>query len=584
MRREYAWRSLAIAVVFAFVGLAIIVQMVRIQVSPDISDFRSLAERNKGWMEVVYPARGEIYDRNGYLLAGNQTVFELGVTLDQVKNADYIADTLARVLDLDYERLMRMMTDVGEEQVYVMLSDFVTAEDAELIQRIQAEIEEEQTGPYREGQESLAGLHFREHLARSYPEKTIAANVIGFVNQAQRGYFGVEEKYNDLLAGNPVEVWIPADPNRVEEVPHVPDGTTLILTLDRELQAATEIILDEALTTHGAKAGTIIVMNPRNGEVLAMASAPRLDLTNYAEYDELFDKAIEYNRAVNMPYEPGSVFKILTMAAALDSGTVTPDTAYTDTGVYEIGGAVIRNWDDAAWGVQDMTGCLAHSLNVCLAKVAVQMGTDNFYSYMIDFGIGHPTGIDLSGEAGGRLRVPGDWYTIDLATNSFGQGVTATPIQMMMAASSIANNGTMVTPHLLYGMVRDNRQYNFPTQDAGRPIKPETAAQLNEMLANAITSVDSLAVLPGYRLAGKTGTAEIPTEYGGYSSSATNTSFIGWGPVDDPQFMIYVWLEQPSTSIWASQTAAPVFAQVADVTTQILNIPPDIVRLQYAGQ
>ena len=585
MRREYAWRSVAIAAIFAFIGFAIIAQMVRIQVSPDISDFRTLAERNKGWMEVVYPARGEIYDRNGYLLAGNQTVFEIGVTLDEIDNVEYIADTLASILDMDYETVMRKMTDVSDEQVYVMLADFVSSEDAEKIEKIKSDIETEREGRYVAGQESLGGLHFREHLSRSYPEKTIAANVIGFVNRSERGYFGVEEKYNDLLAGNPVEVWVPADPNRVEEIPHVPDGTTLILTIDRELQAATETILDDALVTHGARAGTIIVMDPSNGEILSMASAPRLDLTNYSDYDNLFDEASEYNRAINMPYEPGSVFKILTMAAALDNGTVTPDTAYTDTGVYEIGGAVIRNWDDAAWGVQDMTGCLAHSLNVCLAKIAVQMGTDEFYRYMIDFGIGHPTGIDLSGEAGGRLRVPGDadWYTIDLATNSFGQGVTATPIQLMMAASAIANEGTMVTPHLLYGMVRDNRQYNFPSQDAGRPIKPETALALNEMLANAIHSTDSLAVLPGYRLAGKTGTAEIPTEYGGYSSSATNTSFIGWGPVDDPQFMIYVWLEKPTTSIWASQTAAPVFAQVADVTTQVLNIPPDVVRQQYAG-
>ena len=584
MRREYAWRSVAVAAIFAFIGIAIILQMVRIQVSPQTADFRTLVERNKGWMEVVYPARGEIYDRKGYLLAGNQTVFELGVTLDQIDNAEYIAEILAGILNMDADILYRKMIDVSDEQVYVMLVDFVPSEAAEKIKKIKADIVEERDGPYIEGQESLAGLHFREHLSRSYPEKTIAANVIGFVNQSERGYFGIEEKYNDLLAGNPVEVWIPADPNRVEEVPHVPDGTTLILTLDRELQAATENILDSALSTHGAQSGTIIIMDPRNGEILAMASAPRLDLTNYADYDNLFDKAIEYNRAINMPYEPGSVFKILTMAAALDSGTVAPDTAYTDTGVYEIGGAIIRNWDNQAWGVQDMTGCLAYSLNVCLARIAVQMGTEDFYDYMVRFGIGHPTGVDLSGEAGGRLRVPGDsdWYTIDLATNSFGQGVTATPIQMMMAASAIANEGTMVTPHLLYGMVRDNKQYNFPPQDAGRPIRRDTALTLNEMLANALLGADSLAILPGYRLAGKTGTAEIPTEYGSYSSAATNTSFIGWGPVDDPQFMVYVWLEKPTSSIWASQTAAPVFSQVADVTTQVLNIPPDIIRQQYA--
>ncbi len=585
MRREYAWRSVVIASIFALIGVAIIGQMVRIQISPQASDFRDLVQRNKGWLETVYPARGEIYDRNGSLLAGNQTVFEIGVTLDEVENAEYVADTLSGILSVSSAKLLDKITNVSEEQVYVMLIDFVSSEDVDEIKRIQAEIEEMYTGKYVEGQESLSGLHFREHLSRSYPEKTIAANVIGFVNQAERGYFGVEEKYNDLLAGNPVQVWIPADPNRVEEVPQVPDGTTLILTLDRELQANTENILDEALDTYGAEAGAIIVMDPSNGEILAMASAPRLDLTEYSDYEIMFDSASEYNRAINMPYEPGSVFKVLTMAAALDNGTVTPDTAYTDTGVYEIGGATIRNWDNQAWGVQDMTGCLQHSLNVCLARIAVQMGTDDFYGYMTRFGIGHPTGIDLSGEAGGRLRVPGDsdWYSVDLATNSFGQGVTATPIQLMMAVSAVANEGAMVTPHLLYGMVRDNQQYNFPPQVAGRPISRDTALTLSEMLANSLNVEDSLAMLPGYRLAGKTGTAEIPTEYGSYSSAQTNASFIGWGPVDDPQFMIYVWLEKPSASIWASETAGPVFAQVADVTTQVLNIPPDLVRLQYAA-
>jgi len=286
-----------------------------------------------------------------------------------------------------------------------------------------------------------------------------------------------------------------------------------------------------------------------------------------------------------MPYEPGSIFKILTMAAALDTGTVTPQTTYIDMGYFSIGGTIIRNWDQGAWGLQDMTGCLQHSLNVCLAWIASEMGTDKFYEYMSSFGIGHPTGIDLSGEAGGRLKIPGDgdWYPVDLATNSFGQGVTTTPIQMLMATSAIANDGKMVTPHILYGMVRNGKQYDFPPQDAGSPISKGTARTLSEMLANSLVGEGSDAILPGYRLAGKTGTAQIPTEYGWYSDDETNASFIGWGPVDDPQFMIYVWLEKPTTSIWASETAAPVFAEVAKESVMLLNIPPDHIRQQYAA-
>ncbi len=580
MRKEFAWRSLSLASLFTLISLVIVVQMVRVQISTDVADFRTASKRYEGWVKTIYPARGEIYDRNGKLLAGNQSVYEIGVTLAHVENPHSIAEILAAVTELEYVDVINAINNAGEEQIYLSLIDYVPVAQMEELLRIKAEIEEDENT-----KDSLVGLNFREHLSRSYPERSIAANVIGFVNRSGRGYFGIEEKYNDLLAGAPVQVWIPADPNRVEEVPHVPDGTTLILTLDRELQAATEEILDESLYNYGAKSGAIIVMNPQTGEVLAMASTPRLNLDQYSLYNQVFNNVSEYNLAVTMPYEPGSVMKIVTMAAALDSGVVTPDTTYTDTGSYPVGGAIIKNWDDKAWGLQDMTGCLQHSLNICTSWIAVAMGPDSFYEYMSKFGIGHQTGIDLSGEASGRLKIPGDadWYPVDLATNSFGHGVTTTPIQLMMAATAIANKGTMITPRLLYGMVRDGQQYDFPPQEAGHPISPQTAVTLTNMLATAMEQEASLGLVSGYRLAGKTGTAQIPTEYGWYSTEETNTSFIGWGPVDDPQFMVYVWLEKPSASRWASEVAAPIFAKVAEESIRVLNIPPDAVRQQYAA-
>lgn len=583
MRKEYSWRSISLAAFFGLIGVFIILQMLRIQNSPEAEEFRKTTRGYKGWMQTVYPARGELYDRNGHLLAGNQIVYEVGITLENIENAHTIAETLSAIIGIDYAELYQAITEAPEDQIYHMVDEYVYTADAEILQQMKTEMEEAMVDGI-EQQPSLAGLEFREHLARSYPEDSIGANVLGFVTQSGHGYFGIEEKYNDLLAGSSVDIWIPADPNRVEEIPQVPDGTTLILTIDRDLQVATEDILDQALYDYGAKSGTIIVMDPRNGEIIAMASTPRLHLSEFWAYDQIFDNASEFNRATNLPYEPGSVFKILTMAAALDSGTVEPDTTYIDTGSIQVGGAIIQNWDKQAWGMQNMTGCLQHSLNVCLAWIAVEMGPQTFYQYMTDFGIGRATGIDLGGEAEGRLRIPGDadWYAVDLATNSFGQGVSTTPIQIMMATSAIANGGTMVTPHVLYGMVRNGEQYNIPVQDAGTPISSQTARDLSEMLANSLAYEESLALVPGYRLAGKTGTAQIPTEYGWYATDVTNSSFIGWGPVDDPQFMIYVWLEEPSASIWASYTAAPVFSQVAETTTLLLNIPPDQVRHQLA--
>jgi cell division protein FtsI/penicillin-binding protein 2 len=386
-----------------------------------------------------------------------------------------------------------------------------------------------------------------------------------------------------LLAGSPVQLLVPTDPNKASEITKVPDGTTLVLTINRDLQAAAEKILDDALAKYGAQGGTIVVMDPKNGELIAMASTPRMDLNQFWNYGTIYKNASDYNRAISMPYEPGSVLKILTMAAALDSGTVTPGTTYLDTGSILVGGALIRNWDQKPWGVQDMTGCLQHSLNVCMATLSTSMGAGTFYNYMDKFGMGHLTGVDLAGEAAGRLKIPGDsdWYLVDLGTNAFGQGVAATPVQIMEAASAIANDGRTVTPHTLYAMVRDGRQYNVPAQFAGSPISKQTANTLSEMLATSLESEGSLALVPGYRIAGKTGTAQIPVN-GFYDETATNASFIGWGPVDDPKFMIYVWLERPEVSIWGSETAAPVFAQMAEKTTILLDIPPDSIREQLA--
>ncbi len=421
-------------------------------------------------------------------------------------------------------------------------------------------------------------------MERSYPEDALASDVIGFVNREGRGYFGIEEKYNDLLAGNPVRVWVPNEPNRAVEIPNVPNGTSLILTINRDLQGAVEEILDQSLKKYDAQHGAIIVMNPKNGEILAMASTPRMDLNNFENYGVIFNNASEYNRAIGMPYEPGSVMKIFTMAAALDTGLVNPNTTYLDTGEIQVGGVTIKNWDNQAWGVQNMVGCLQHSLNVCMSWLAVQLGPQNLYGYLNRFGFGHLTGVDMSGEAAGRLKVPGDadWYPVDLATNSFGQGITATPLQILTGASAVVNQGRMVTPHTLYAMLRDGNQFNVPPQYAGSPIRAETAATLNEMLATSLENEASAALVPGYRVAGKTGTAQIPTPLGFYDLSQTNASFIGWGPADDPQFMIYVWLERPTASIWGSETAAPVFSEVAQKTVVLLNIPPDAVRLQMA--
>ncbi|MFU8772592.1 MAG: penicillin-binding transpeptidase domain-containing protein, partial [Anaerolineales bacterium] len=220
------------------------------------------------------------------------------------------------------------------------------------------------------------------------------------------------------------------------------------------------------------------------------------------------------------------------------------------------------------------------SLNVCLAWVAKELGANSFYRYMQNFGFGRLTGIELAGEATGRLKQPGDsdWYEADLATNSFGQGLSATPVQMVMAASAIANDGKMVTPRILKAVIDKGRQYDTSPQIAGYPISAETARTLSEMLAISLEIESSSALVEGYRISGKTGTAEIPTPTG-YSSTLTHASFVGWGPVDDPRFLVYVWLEKPEISPWGSVVAAPVFQEVVERLVVHLDLPPDHIRI-----
>ncbi len=579
MRNPQNWRYLTVTMLLAVVGVGILAQVVHLQTSPEAKKISQGNDPYNYVYKTYYPARGEIYDRYGNLLAGNKTVYEVGVDLKAMRDPQNLALAAQMYLGTDYGKTLDMLQNPGPNVVYVVLKDFVPADQADLLMQLQEKVSNDPTG------RTLDGLAFKPHLERSYPEGSLASNVLGFVAQDQRGYYGIEEKYNNILAGVPETVLVPTNPNRAEELPEIPPGATLILTIDRDLQAATEQILDQAVQSSGSASGTIIVINPRNGEILAMATTPRLDPNHYEDYAQVFPGDTPYNRAISQAFEPGSVLKLLTMSGALDSGTVTPATTFLDTGSFAYAGTVIHNWNNGAWGMQDMTGCMANSLNVCLAWVATQEGNDTFYAYMKRFGLGHLTGIDLAGETPGRLKLPGDgdWWPVDLATNAFGQGVAVTPIQMVVAASAIANGGKMIYPHVLYAIVQDGKQHDMSPQIIGAPISDKTAATMNEMQAVALETEGSRGLVPNYRIAGKTGTAQIPTSSGTYDSNQTNASFIGWGPVDNPQFLVYVWLEKPSSSIWGSIVAAPVFKQVVEKLVVLEGIPPDSIRLQQVN-
>jgi cell division protein FtsI/penicillin-binding protein 2 len=578
---ETSWRYSFVGALFAVLPLLIVLQVFRIQVDPRQSE--KIMIESQGWSsfkKTIVPARGLLYDRWGNLLAGNRTVYEVGVELQFVENPQTIAQTVATILGVDYaDAYTRASLKPSDTAIYAVLADNVSQADIDKLSILIDQMGNTYSGGKGQNLPSLRGLVYTPHLGRIYPEKTLASNILGFVSRENRGYFGVEERFNELLAGKTKTVLVPLDPNRVQEIPEVPAGASLVLSIDREIQREMEDLVDSAVSESGSVSGTIVVMRPKTGEVLALATMPRMDLNEFWRYGDIYPKDTPFNRTVSQAYEPGSVFKILTMASALDAGVVTPQTVFVDTGQIEIGGTLIYNWNMGAWGPQDMTGCLQHSLNVCLAWVATQDGPNVFYRYMQAFGIGHLTGVDLAGEATGRLKVPGDndWYAADLGTNAFGQGVAATPIQMATAASAIANGGVMMAPQIVRSVINSGYQHNIDQRVIGMPIKPETANTLSEMLAVSLETESSDALVEGYRVSGKTGTAEIPTPFG-YTSNATNASFVGWGPTDDPQFLVYIWLEKPQSSVWGSVVAAPVFRQAVEKLVVMLNIPPDAVR------
>jgi cell division protein FtsI/penicillin-binding protein 2 len=431
----------------------------------------------------------------------------------------------------------------------------------------------------------LAGVFLEPTTSRVYPEKQLAAHLLGFVDAESQGWYGLEGQYESVVGGTPGHIRAEKDTagneigfsNRDWQAPV--DGQDLVLTIDRTIQYIAERELERAIVQHRASGGTVIVMRPRTGEILAMASRPAFDpneFGSYADHPEVF-----MNPAVTSLYEPGSTFKIVTMATALNEKIVTPETTYSDTGILHIGGYNIRNWDGKANGITNMTQLLEKSSNIGASWVAFKTGKEKFYRYVATFGFGKPTGIDLQGEAEGIVKNPNakDWADVDLATNSFGQAISVTPIQMITAVSAVANGGIMMRP---YVVKRIEDPATHKTVRATEPqivrqvVSRETAATLLTMLWNAAENGETHGtIVPGYRVAGKTGTASIPVA-GGYDPNLTIASFVGAVPANDPQFVVLVKIDKPTDEPWGSLIAKPAFAIIAQELTRYLKVPTEV--------
>lgn len=505
----------------------------------------------------VRPERGIIYDRNGAVLAGNGSDYRISASPALITEADEMATALAPILQKPrYELLGALQSDTP----YVLLTGRVDSQVAQAVREL-----------------PFTGLQVEPLPRRIYPQGELMCHVLGYVDFDGKGGAGLEGYYQTDLAGQAAADTLNLSPLTPQRSVIAREGADLVLTIDRSVQYAVEEHLQRAVSEYGARSGTIIVMDPRTGAVRALANYPCF--SPYDFYDA--DESLLVNPATGQQYEPGSVMKVVTMASALDSGTVTPQSTYHDSGILEVGGHRTYNWDRSAPGTTDMTTLLARSLNVGAATLATWMGPETYYAYMERFGFGRPTGIDVMSEAGGTMPLPGSelWTESYIATNAYGQGIAVTPIQMITAVAALANGGRLMQPYIVQEIHAGDRVYRQEPNVSSRPVGEEAAQQLNAMAVAAVSREVDSAQVEGYTIAGKTGTAEIP-EGGVYLSDATIGSFIGWLPADDPEVVVLVKLDRTTSSPWGSQTAAPTFAELVEELVVMLDIPPDSVRLQ----
>jgi len=540
---------------------------------PDIQqEFELRAQFNNNSIRRLPAVRGIIYDRAGVPLAFNAREYEVGISPNLVSDELDVARRLALLLNQGGH-------EVDEFEILRRISSSAT--QWELIARpVGADVGQ------RIADEDMLGVRINPLSRRAYPQGVLASQVLGFViedNDNTRGAMGVEGLYNDQLAGRPIDQTVSNIPFDIPV--DVPDdnqrGMDLVLTIDRDIQYWVERELEAGIAAENASGGTIIVMDPRNGDILAMATYPTFDPNTFIEVD---DPNLLRNPAINDTYEPGSVMKVLTVAAALDTGVISPTWTYNDTGIVEVGGVSTFNWDRNAYGTVDVTQLLVNSLNVGAATVALELERTEqglFYDGLRRFGLGQPTRIDLPGEEAGILRVPGDpeWSESDVAANSYGQAIAVTPLQMITAFAAIANDGLMYQPRVVRQIVDGEIVTNSQTSPLSRAVSAQTANLVTDMMVQVVEEGATLARVEGYSIAGKTGTAEIPNAIG-YETGSKSTigSFIGFFPADDPLVVMLVKLDRPD-GFWGSQTATKVFNRLAQRLVLLLGIPNDEIRL-----
>ena len=538
-------------------------------------ELQELAYEQQTRDRLITPKRGSILDRNGEGIAMTETVNAVSVIPVQVKEKEKTAQFLSEKLDLTYEEVLEKVSQK------VALVRIKTKVDPDLAAEIRAA--------------EYPGVEVDEDVRRVYPYSELAAQVIGFVGKDNQGIIGLEAKYDDLLEGEQGKILTLTDSrgNEVdseqERIPPV-DGKNLVTTIDVVMQQYAEQTIAKAVETKGAKKGLIIILNPQNGEIYAMANYPTFDLNepfviNDEELAAVWDtfsqeEQNDYlnkmwrNAAINDTYEPGSTFKIVTSSAGLEEKVVSPESSFFCRGFHIAGDRQIKCWRyPRTHGAETFVQGVQNSCNPVFMEIGERLGAETFLGYMQKFGFAEKTGVDLAGEATGIIHKLENIGPVELATMSFGQSFQITPLQLLRAASSIVNGGRLITPHFAKGIADEEGTLveNFQYSEGEQIISRETSETMKMILESVVSEgTGNKAYIPGYRIGGKTATSEkLPRRSGKYIAS-----FMSFAPAENPQVMALVLIDEPQGVYYGGTVAGPVMQELLQNILPYLGIEP----------
>ena len=588
---------------FFIAFLVISVRLFKIQVL-DHEKFKAMALGQYMDSQELISERGDIISSDGFILAGTKSNYLMFLEPNVIADKYEISHKLAEAVSaIKFERLSKETLANESEETTASSSKKLSQEEIfnELYEKyfnlvnqdlmwVAAERGLSPLDKEKLQELEIKGVGFDEEPTRFYPENSLGAHVLGFIASDEKGektgYFGIEGSLNEDLRGKNGRViqerdavGIPILMGGYRKVDPA-EGRDVKLTLNKSIQFMVEKKLEEGVKKYDAVSGTVIVMNPSTGEVIALANYPTFEPSNLQNEDE-FEKESSHrkltdkrNLAIAQNYEPGSVMKPFTISSAVDLKLVNPGTTFEDKGPVTYSTHVIDNWDGKHHRTQTIVQLLQKSNNIGAAWVGTMVGSRNLYDYLEKFGFKDKTGITLEGEDSGILRDDDSWTAIDTANISFGQGISTTPLQILNAFNVFANGGFLVQPKIISEIYDGDKTIEIPTKTVRRVLSKETAETMNSMLEKAAEGGEAkFFILKNYKIAGKTGTAQIP-EKGSYSKDRTNATFVGYLSTNR-DFSMIVKLEEPRPKVFASETAVPLWMEICSELVKFYGIPPD---------